>query len=358
MGGVNGNRRTTLVTRLASVMLLAALLAGCTASTPSAGTTPKLTGPGAAPNSPSVAPTPIPGTTETGSFAFLGKVWRLSVTPLAAGQSQATNGAAPAPAAGGGAPVEIGYREFGAGPPLLLVEGEDASMTWWSPSLLQALSQHFRVTIFDLPGVGYSGGPPSALSVSWLADVTAGLSVALGLDQPVVLGWGLGGQVALSLAERHPALAKSVVVAGSGLAVPGSSTMDPGAATLFSSPTATPAAISRLLFTTDAQGARHSWMRALEAQIPDEVTTPAVEAEAALERQIWQEGAVVGSLSSITVPVLVLDGSEDAVFPPSDTTALAAAIPGAQHYLWNGVGYGGMVQDPSGFVQILAQFTG
>ena len=77
-------------------------------------------------------------------------------------------------------------------------------MSWWDPALLSDLSSHYTVTMFDLPGAGYSGPTPSPLSLPWLADMTAGLVLTLGLSDPIVLGWGLGGEIALSLAERHP----------------------------------------------------------------------------------------------------------------------------------------------------------
>ena len=50
--------------------------------------------------------------------------------------------------------VPIAYQTLGSGPDLLLIAGQDATMSWWDPSLLSDLSSHFRVTLFDLPGAG------------------------------------------------------------------------------------------------------------------------------------------------------------------------------------------------------------
>ena len=52
--------------------------------------------------------------------------------------------------------IRLGYRQFGRGPDLLMVTGDTAAMSLWTPYLLQPLSEHFRVTIFDNRGVGYS----------------------------------------------------------------------------------------------------------------------------------------------------------------------------------------------------------
>jgi pimeloyl-ACP methyl ester carboxylesterase len=108
--------------------------------------------------------------------------------------------------------VPIAYERFGSGPDILLVPGQDGALSWWDPALLSDLSSHYTVTVFDLPGAGYSGPATAPLSLGWLADMTAGLVLTLGLSDPTVLGWGLGGQIAMSLAERHPGIASSLVL--------------------------------------------------------------------------------------------------------------------------------------------------
>ena len=65
----------------------------------------------------------VPGTRPAGTAAFLGPVRQVR--------------------AGG---ITIGYRQFGSGPPLLLIAGESSSMVEWGPFLPRKLSHHFRVT--------------------------------------------------------------------------------------------------------------------------------------------------------------------------------------------------------------------
>jgi pimeloyl-ACP methyl ester carboxylesterase len=96
--------------------------------------------------------------------------------------------------------------EGGEGPSLLLVHGFGGAA--WNFSELAPLLPGRRLIIPDLPGHGASS-PLPAPTLTGFADVLAEI-----LDQPVdVLGHSLGGVVALRLAERHPELVRSLVLA-------------------------------------------------------------------------------------------------------------------------------------------------
>jgi pimeloyl-ACP methyl ester carboxylesterase len=338
---------------LVAVLAVSLVLSACTGTNAGRSTTTTTTTAGP---TTSVVPVTIPGTLQTGALASLGAVSRLPVMPVPAGRTSVD---LPIPGAPGFAQVvQIAYRQLGSGPPLLLIAGEDASMTWWPPTLLQSLALRYSVTVFDLPGVGYSGPFRGRISVQWLGDVTAGLVGELQLPSPTVLGWGLGGQVAVALAERHPGLVGALVLDDSGLPVGGSTSPLRPSTRVLTDPSATPAAVSSLLFPPSQQAVRAEWLRELAAQSPDVVTAPAVTAEARLEAECWSSDALSSRLHRIDVPTLVIGGSADAVFPPEDSAALAAAIPGAQYYLAEGLGYGGLLGDPPQVIETIEGFTG
>jgi pimeloyl-ACP methyl ester carboxylesterase len=96
--------------------------------------------------------------------------------------------------------------EGGEGPPLLLVHGFGGAA--WNFSELAPLLPGRRLIIPDLPGHGASS-PLPAPTLTGFADVLAEV-----LDEPLdVLGHSMGGVVALRLAERHPSLVRSLVLA-------------------------------------------------------------------------------------------------------------------------------------------------
>ena len=102
--------------------------------------------------------------------------------------------------------AQIRTFEGGEGPALLLVHGFGGAA--WNFSELAPLLPGRRLIIPDLPGHGASS-PLPAPTLTGFADVLAEI-----LDDPVdVLGHSLGGVVALRLAERHPSLVRSLVLA-------------------------------------------------------------------------------------------------------------------------------------------------
>jgi pimeloyl-ACP methyl ester carboxylesterase len=253
--------------------------------------------------------------------------------------------------------VYVAYRQLGSGPPLILVPGVNASMATWSPSFLQALARRFRLTIFDPPGIGYSSAAATGLSVDWLADVVAGLCSSLRVSHALVLGWGLGGQVALALAERHPQLVGGLLLADTGLPLGHSRPPFGRLAARLGSAKATPDEIAGVLFPAGALIARQQWLTAQTGEVPDVVTAAGLGSEAALERSFWRRTDVVARLGTIKLPVLVVAGAEDRVFPSRDARALSSAMHGSRLYLVRGAAYGAVMQHPSFSLRLLTRLS-
>ena len=99
-------------------------------------------------------PQTIPSTGVAGAQSFLGSILRVPVVIPTVGTIELP----PSPTGFGQSlpSTLVAYRQFGSGPNLLVVMGQHGTMTWWDPQLLSQLASQFTVTIFDLPGVGYS----------------------------------------------------------------------------------------------------------------------------------------------------------------------------------------------------------
>jgi pyruvate dehydrogenase E2 component (dihydrolipoamide acetyltransferase) len=81
--------------------------------------------------------------------------------------------------------------------------------------LQDELAAAATVHAVDLPGHGYSDIPPRALTFDEMARWVEAYMAQAGLDRAVVVGWSLGGGVALALAARAPGRVAALVLLGS-----------------------------------------------------------------------------------------------------------------------------------------------
>lgn len=212
------------------------------------------------------------------------------------------------------------------------------------------------MVLFDLPYTGYSAPDPAARSVEGLADVTAGLVDALGLDQPTVLGWGLGGEIALSLAERHPGLVGRLVLAEATAGGPTAPRPAPAVAKLLASPSTTTTEMVGLEMATKAGQA--ALLSALSAYAPDDLTTAGVDEEASVLEKSYRDPSIVAGLSSITAPALVITGGHDEVVPPSAAAVLRSRLAHVRSLRFDKAGYGAIFEDEAKVVAAIEAFTG
>jgi len=96
-----------------------------------------------------------------------------------------------------------------------MVSGQGATLGIWTPDLLKTLAAGRQVTIFDNRGIGYStdADPEEENTILGYADSTVDLIDALGLEQPDILGWSLGGFITLTLVTSFPEAVNRVVLA-------------------------------------------------------------------------------------------------------------------------------------------------
>jgi pimeloyl-ACP methyl ester carboxylesterase len=126
----------------------------------------------------------------------------------------ATDWAADAPGAGHYAEVNrinLYFETHGAGRPLILLHGGLGSGEMFGP-VLPALSERHQVIAVDLQGHGRTADIDRPIDVRLMADDIAALIGHLGLDKPDVVGYSLGGGVALLTAAKYPALVGRLVM--------------------------------------------------------------------------------------------------------------------------------------------------
>src|ERR1044071_2711500 len=106
----------------------------------------------------------------------------------------------------------MSYVDEGAGEAtVVLLHGNPTSSHIWR-EVVPLLAGRARVVAPDLIGMGDSGKPRIAYSFAGRAAYLEALLDALGVAEPVLVGYDWGGSLALDWAARHPGRAKGVVV--------------------------------------------------------------------------------------------------------------------------------------------------
>src|SRR5271154_6960562 len=100
--------------------------------------------------------------------------------------------------------LSIHFLERGRGEPLLLIHGLGCSGADWAFQVA-ALEHRFRIIVPDLPGSGHSTPPRGEYSIAGFADALWKLLDHLGITRTNIVGFSLGGAVALEMAARRPA---------------------------------------------------------------------------------------------------------------------------------------------------------
>src|SRR5215218_10155060 len=107
--------------------------------------------------------------------------------------------------------LDLYYEEHGEGLPLVLLHGGIHAGEMFG-AILPALSAGRRVINVDLQGHGHTADIDRPLRPEHMADDVAALIEHLGLERADVMGYSLGGEVAVRCAIQHPDRVRRLVV--------------------------------------------------------------------------------------------------------------------------------------------------
>jgi pimeloyl-ACP methyl ester carboxylesterase len=252
--------------------------------------------------------------------------------------------------------IDISYKTFGKGDPILLIMGYAGSMYAWDPTFLKGLSTNHTVIIFDNRGIGNTTIGSKNFTIEQFATDSAGLLDALKINKSNVLGYSMGGMIAQQLTLDYQDKVNDLIIYASYC---GGNQSIPPNRELFSQMTNRSASIDDikkrvipLLFTSN-------WIK----QNPDYLEKfasfvfPPIDI---LERQgkaIFSWGGVCDQLKDISQDTLVITGTNDLVLPSSiDSIMLIEKIPGAWLAQFKGGGHALMSQYPERLSAIVNTF--
>ncbi|WP_020675956.1 alpha/beta fold hydrolase [Geopsychrobacter electrodiphilus] len=255
---------------------------------------------------------------------------------------------------------QLRWRELGEGAPLVLLHGWSMSHAVFT-ELAELLAPNFRLLIPDLPGHGGSD-PVDPCSLFMMSKTLATWLNRLALGPVLLLGWSLGGQVAIQLSVDYPQLVERLLLMSS---TPRFCASDNWAAGL---PVNELRALRRGLvrhylatmgefFDLQFRGEAISPERRREilqfAVRPIGLPTPDA---ALLTLDILGREDLRDRLSSIQAPALVIHGQNDQIIPQSAGVYLTEHLPRASFISLSGIGHAPFLSRPGEIVRMIEEF--
>jgi len=112
--------------------------------------------------------------------------------------------------------INLYYETHGGGRPLILLHGGLGSGEMFGP-ILPTLAERHQVIAVDLQGHGRTADIDRPIDIRLMADDIAALIDHLGLDKTDLVGYSLGGGVALQTAVKYPAKVRRLVAASANI---------------------------------------------------------------------------------------------------------------------------------------------
>jgi pimeloyl-ACP methyl ester carboxylesterase len=252
--------------------------------------------------------------------------------------------------------ITIGYDDEGSGAPLVLIHGHPFDRSMWRPQVEQFSAAGWRVIVPDLRGYGETTVVPGITTLDVFAREIAGLLDYLGVGSCVLGGLSMGGQIVMEFGRLFPRRIRGLVLADTFAAA------ETGAGRKARNDMA-----DRLL----REGMAPYAAEVLPKMVAPRTISgqPAVAAHVlAMMRGASPAGAAAAlrgralrpdyrePLSLLTVPTLVVVGSDDEFTPIGDAELIRDLVPGATLAIIDGAGHMPSLERPAEFNAGLRQF--
>ena len=248
---------------------------------------------------------------------------------------------------------KIRYLESGnSKKTLVLVHGLGASAERWD-QVIPLFADNFRIVVPDLIGFGHSDKPQLDYTPAFFSEFLEKFFIASDIKRPYLVGSSLGGQISAEYTASHPnEVEKLILVSPAGVMKQSTPALD--------------AYIIAALYPNE-----HSAKNAFEMMegsgknIDKEIVNGFIERMRLPNAKLAFMSTVLGlknselitsKLQSISVPTLIIWGSQDPVIPINYADIFVSAIQDCQFFRMDGCGHTPYVQNPSTFASKVLEF--
>ena len=272
--------------------------------------------------------------------------------------------------------IDVAYKMFGKGDPIILFNGASDNMDAWDPSFISDLSSNHTVIVFDQRGIGNTTAGSKPYTEQQLANDTAGLLDALKIPNADVMGYSLGSYLAQQLTMMYPEKVNRLVLVASSCGGKESMAKPPEFLNLQSD--IVNKSLNNIPITTEeikslvAGSLGEGWIRLHpeSLDIPSNITSlqqlkPGLPPEIVNNQnnvgKHWEDNptwsGACDELAKLAKPTLVITGTDDNQYQPHENSlVIAGKIPGAWLVQIENAGHAVPDQYPDEISKILQTF--
>src|SRR5215212_2334447 len=262
--------------------------------------------------------------------------------------------------------INIAYKRFGQGKPILFISGSSQTKDAWEPTLLLELAAtNHTVIVFDNRGMGETTVGTKPFSIEQFANDTAGLLDALNIEKVDVFGVSLGTFIAQELTLNYPQKVERLIlhagycrgneaIYASGQALETIMTLN--SPQVLQNMTAEQQAmiLAQIMFPPQWLEEHPEILNAIIQLAPVRSASPEIIQQQGLASGTWKGSC--DRLSGITQTTLLIVGDQDLLAPAANSVMMAQRIPNSWLVIIEGTGHGAMLQVPNEFTADIQNF--
>ena len=257
--------------------------------------------------------------------------------------------------------IDIAYKIFGRGNPILLISGSGNVMDVWPTHFLKELALNHTVIIFDNRGVGNTTAGTRPFSIDQFANDTVGLLDALDIQRTDVLGFSMASFIAQKITLTHPERVSRLVLYGASCGgregIPQTQEVTMTISDLANNRSQNADASLSVTFPPEWIRKNPNYLETIPKTPEIILSTTVVKQFNAVEDWLSRNWTgVCDQLQHISIPTLIITGAEDVSVPAANSLILVQKIPGAWLVQIKAAGHGLMFQYPEKFSEIVKTF--